>query len=191
MKIRKGMQLLWSSVVIIALAGCATVEVRHQTSPGFRDGVERTFRVVGPTLGDSKSIAEEGTAVLHDELVAKGFAPSSNPELVVSWKVLVDDDFNGAFSTQSAMNAGAATADLPVDPVAQQELSTSKTLVVFVQNAETLEVEWVGWAQRDVTESEFAAATLSSLRKVSARLPSRAGPAQTAALIRDGDPAEF
>ncbi|MEM1022316.1 MAG: DUF4136 domain-containing protein [Myxococcota bacterium] len=159
--------------VLLFSAACAgpSVEVGSRSSTALSSKTTPTYKVLSHSLArepeSDKWIEDE----LHRALQARGFKRTAgNPSLIVDYKLLVDErEVTGERAPDLPM-AGAMDAG-GLDDMNDGSSNTDKILVVTVQDADSLELLWVGWSKARVSAAELPATTRAAVEEIMKRLP--------------------
>lgn len=158
--------------------GCASnnVQVHHAADAKLESAAYASYRVVDQTIGSRT--ADVGVAnAIHEAMQAQGLqrADDDSAELLVTFKLLaVDGDRPTASQNIGSAIASALTygeAFMPAD-------ATGKKLVLIqLQDAKSMQVVWIGWAQADMKRKQLASRATETATKILKRMPRGFGPA--------------
>jgi len=129
--------------------------VRHDAAPALVESSHQTYALIEPHVGDADLAVRVVRPVVDQALRNRGYTPAAQDgaDLIVSYKVVT-----------ASGETGAGNADEP---------SHQKTVFVLLQDAETLDILWLGWSQDEVKESELEERTGEAARRIVDSLPAR------------------
>lgn len=177
-KSRAGWKSAPAALLACVLAGCASggMDIGSDVSPSLANASVRTYRLLEHEVGREPKLDDQIEVVLRRELEERGFSENLvEPRYVVNYKILLSETLGNAASGD-ANSALAFAADMGM---AEQNSagapSVTKILVVTLQEAESLELVWVGWSRTQTTSAGAGGSVGNTAELIMTRLPPEVG----------------
>jgi len=163
--------LLGAALLMVGCAGSG-LEVGSRSAAMISSDSAPTYRILEHDLARAPSSEQWIEEELHAALQKRGFrATKAKASLIVDYKILVDENESWgeaqAFVAEGGALGGNGIEDGSMNPNPRSE----KVLVVTIQDAESLELLWLGWSKADVTSSELPETARAAIVEIMKRLP--------------------
>lgn len=159
-------------------AGCAStnLQVHHAADPDLEPASYASYRVIERAVGES-SADDAVSAAIHETMAKHGYqSEASGADLLVTYKLLtVDQGQQQALAgvAGGAVAGGIAGGDevVGMDEIADRPVR--KLVLIQLQDAKSMQIVWVGWAQAEVDKEQLANRATEAATKILQRMPRR------------------